>query len=178
MRNPDAKWYINPKLVTKFLKKELLVQISESELEQEIILLIDQLISKELSNSMIRKSFLDEIPFFFHYKDKDELMNIECDNVLWLEEFFNYYMSKYWIENFKKENFEILFAEKKKFYNNIDDKEKWKYFPGKKLRSLFFEALREKFDKSISIEKLEETMKHNKFVEDELLSKIRNHFMS
>ena len=151
-------------------------EFSESELKGIITKSIDQIISISLIDIVIRKSFLDKIPFQFHYRDKNELMDTECDNAEWLDNFYGYFQSKYWIENFRTENYKELFEKTDKFYKSIDKQEKWKVFPGKIIRPLLFEKLKEKLEISIPLEKLEELMKENHFVKEELLDKIKNHF--
>ncbi|TKJ18349.1 MAG: hypothetical protein CEE42_16555 [Promethearchaeota archaeon Loki_b31] len=168
--------YINPELITSFLIEYLSIDHAESKLKGIIIESIDQIISMSLIDRVIRKSFLDKIPFQFHYRDKDELMNIECDNDEWLDNFYSYFQSKFWIKNFKTENYGKLFEETKNFYQSVDKQKKWKIFPGKNIRPLLFEKLKETLKISIPLEKLEELMKENQFVKEELLEKIINHF--
>jgi len=103
-------------------------------------------------------------------------MNTDCDNEEWLELFYGYFQSKYWIENFNKDKYEKLFNETTIFYKRIDEHKKWKIFPGKKIRPLLLEKLKEKLKKSIPLEKLEEIMKENHFIKEKLLDRIKNHF--
>jgi len=169
-------FYLNPELLKKFIEEYSLTQISKSTLEDYITESIEQTISKSLVDEVIRKSFLDKIPFPFYYYDKREILNFTGNNDDWLNYFYDYFQKKFWIESFKKENFTELFEERKNYYESIDKYEKWRFFPGKKIRPLIIEKLRRKFKISIPLEKLEEYMKDNLFIQRELLDKVKRHF--
>ena len=169
-------FYLNPILIANFLEEYSSIQLSKSELKECIIRTIEQVISKNLLEELIRKSFLDEIPFSLYYNDKNKLMSSNGNDEEWLNYFYEFFQSKYWIESFNKNIYNQLFKKRKTYYENIDKHEKWKVFPGKKIRPLILKKLEEQFNISIPLEKLEENMKDNLFIKRELLDKIKEHF--
>ena len=169
-------FYLNPTLIMKFLEEHSSIQLSKPELKECIIKTIEQVISKNLIKKLIRKSFLDKIPLPSYYNDKNKLMSINGNDEEWLNYFYEFFQDKYRIESFNKDIYKQLFKEQKTYYENIDKHEKWKVFPGKKIRPLILKKLEEHFKISIPLEKLEDNMKDNSFIKQELLDNIREHF--
>ena len=166
--------YINPDLIietTKIVSNKL---INEKDLRKNISEITKNVISKDHIDNIIRKSFLDKIPFSISFRDIKEILDYEGDNTDWLDHFFIYFQNKYWINDYNKEKFNQLLEERIDYYQNISEKEKWKIFPGKKIRPLILEKLKDQFDISIPLERLEENMKNNSFIQDNLISEIQN----
>ncbi len=138
--------YLSPDLIIGFLNKQFPDQKSKAEWNEIINNAIEQVISKGLVDRAIRKSFLDKIPFNFKINHKNEMMSLNCENIEWLNKFYSYFQDKYWIESFKKDEYDRLFKEQESHYQNIDKQEKWKKFEGKEVRTLFFQKLKEAFN--------------------------------
>ncbi|KKM58412.1 hypothetical protein LCGC14_1549390 [marine sediment metagenome] len=168
--------YLNPNLIIDFIGERSSKKRSKPQLEECIIEIIDNVITKNLVTKLIRKSFLDKVPFPFHYNDKYKILSVNKNDDDWLNNFYTYFQSKYWIEGFNKDNYKKLFEESKFYYENINNHEKWKIFPGKEIRPLIIKELEETFKISIPLEKLEEKMKDNTLIKRDLIDKIRKHF--
>lgn len=168
--------YLNPKLIIDFIEEHSSKKGSKSQLEECIIEIINNVITKDLIKKLIRKSFLDKVPFPFHYNDKNKILSVNKNDDDWLYNFYTYFQSKYWIEGFNKDNYNKLFEERKFYYENIVKHDKWKIFPGKEIRPLIIKELEEQFKISIPLEKLEDKMKDNPLIKRDLIDRIHKHF--
>ena len=168
--------YLNPKLIKDFIEEHSPKKGSEYQLEESIFEIINNVITKDLTTKIIRKSFLDKIPFPYHYDDRNKILSLSKNDDDWLNDFFTHFQTKYWIEGFNKDNYKNLFEERKSYYKNIDKHDIWKIIPGKEIRPLIIKELENKFKISIPLEKLEDKMKDNPFIKRDLIDRIKNHF--
>ncbi len=167
--------YLNPELIEKYLRK----YHKEDFKSENISIYIKDMLSEGITKEMLWvckvKTLIDGIKFRFSRKEIKE-MTKKTSVEEFIEALNKLIQQNYHINGIDKEYFLMIFKE---IEIKIDtEEEKWKIVEGKKLRKSISQILKNKKGITINFEKMENLMKENIFIVENLIYPIEAYFKS
>ncbi len=137
--------------------------------------MLSEVITKEMLWVCKVKTFIDGIKFRFSRKEIKEMTKLTSVVEL-LETLNKVIRQKYHINGIDKEYFLTIFKDIEIIIDT--EEEKWKIVDGKKLRNSISQILKKKKGITINFEKIENLMKKDTFIVENLISPIESYFNS
>lgn len=171
-------FYLNPDILEKYLSKYHSDEFTGINLKDYVIALIDNSIDDKIVNKTIIKTFLVLQPIKISPRQKKELLNLCKTNYNnGFSKFIEFFQTIYYITQFNSEFYYTYYEQARNIVKkNLEGKEKWKCFPGKKVRTNLIKKLRDDKGIEIQFDKFTEFLKDDDFIKKNLIDLVVNHF--